>query len=278
MKKILIVDKGERNIVLIKTFSRKYGIEVFEAHNGLETINQLNAHNDIDALLIDVNLDQEDGFDLVERIREEHNMLPIIILTTLNSKHDFVHGLKSGATDYLLKPFDEATFVNRILTPSTLRLQGHATQVDSVDIKTLMHAEIVKAHKGKYHITFGVAQYYNPNGETTLLVEEEYSNVSEKFYPGLKSIFWETDFVLRYGNQTFIFVLPFCAESQLQYIQKKLEAFSDNFMAHHGLDHYRLVSTFLSFPNKQGMQYDVIDQLVKDINSIKKKELSDMRI
>lgn len=276
MKKILIVDKSERNIVLTKTFSKKYGVDVFEAHNGLETINQLNSHEDIDVLLIDVNLDHEDGFELVERIREEHNMLPIIILTTLNSKHDFVHGLKVGATDYLLKPFDEATFVNRILNPSTLRISGHTHEIDTVDIKTLLHAEIVKAHKGNYNITFGVSQYFNPNGETNLLVEEEYNTVSEKFYPGLKSIFWETDFVLRYGNQTFIFVLPFCAKSEIPIIQHKLESFSDSFLRHHALDHYLIVSSFLSFPDEQYVNYDVIEALVKNINDMKKKKLSDM--
>ncbi|MBN2897528.1 MAG: response regulator [Clostridia bacterium] len=276
MKNILVVDKSERNIVKIKAFSKRHNIQVYEAHNVLETINQLNSHEDIEVVLIDVNLDQEDGFNLVERVREEHDTLPIIILTTLNSKQDFVHGLRVGATDYLLKPFDEPTFIKRVLSPSLLRIESHAKQVDSVDIKTLIRAELVKAKKGHYNVTFGVAQYFNPNGETNLLVEEEYSRVSEKFYPGLKSIFWETDFVLRYGNQTFVFVLPFCSKAKLSVVERKLNTFSERFMTHHALDHYRMVSTFFSYPDDSTSNDNVIEYLVQTINDIKQKELSDM--
>jgi len=278
MKNILIIDKSEPSIMRMRTFSKKYNIGLFEAHNELEAANQLNSHIDIDLVLIDVNLESEDGFELVERIRAEHNLLPIIILTTLNSKHDFVHGLKVGATDYLLKPFDEATFVKRILDPSTLRVASPIQTFDTVDVKTLIHAELVKAQKGHYNITFGVAQYFNPIGESSLAIEDEYANISEKYYPGLKSIFWETDFILRYGNQTFIFVLPFCPKAELLIVKRKIHAFSDNFFSHHSLDHYRIISTFFSFPDDHEMDFEVIDRLVKNINQIKQKELLDMHV
>lgn len=278
MKNILIVDKSEPSIVRMRSFSKKYNIDLFEAHNELETINHLNTHGDIELVLIDVNLENEDGFDLVGRIRTERNTLPIIILTTLNSKHDFVHGLKVGATDYILKPFDENTFVKRILNPSTLRVSTPSQIFDTIDVKTLIHAELVKAQKGHYNITFGVAQYYNPIGETSLAIEDEYASVSEKYYPGLKSIFWETDFILRYGNQTFIFVLPFCPKGELPIVRHKIDSFSNNFMAHHTLDHYRVISTFFSYPDDHEMDFEVIDRLVNNINKIKQKELLDMHV
>lgn len=273
MKNMLVVDKAKRNIYKMKTFSKKYGFDLYEAHNGLEAINQLNIHGEIDVILIDVNLDNEDGFELVEKIRAEHNSLPIIILTTLNSKQDFVHGLKVGASDYLLKPFDETTFVKRILNPSKLRVSSANTRIDTVDVKTLIHAELVKAQKGRYNITFGVAQYFNPNGETSIEIENEYNDVSEKFYPGVKSVFWETDFVLRYGNQTFLFVLPFCPKSKLPIVKRKLHAFSESFMHHYDKEHYQIISTFSSYPDDTEMDFQVIERLINNINKMKQKKL-----
>jgi DNA-binding response OmpR family regulator len=277
MKNLLVIDKAERNIYKMKSFSKKYGLELFEAHNGLEALNQLKSHQDIDIVLIDVNLDNEDGFDLVEKIRDDHNTLPIIILTTLNSKKDFVHGLKVGATDYLLKPFDEEIFVKRVMNPSKLRVTSSPGHIDTVDIKTLIHAELVKAQKGRYAITFGVAQYFNANGETSIDIDTEYNNVLTRFYPGLKSIFWETDFILRYGNQTFVFVLPFCAKAELPVVKRKLHAFGDNFFSHNDLHHYKLISAFLSFPSDEETDYQVVDELIDRINKLKHKELTLMR-
>lgn len=277
MKNLLVIDKAERNIYKMKSFSKKYGLELFVAHNGLEALNQLKLHDNINIVLIDVNLDNEDGFDLIEKIRDNYNTLPIIILTTLNSKKDFVHGLKVGATDYLLKPFNEDIFVNRVMNPSKLRVSSSPGHIDTVDIKTLIHAELVKSQKGRYAITFGVAQYFNANGETSIDIDTEYNNVLRRFYPGLKSIFWETDFILRYGNQTFVFILPFCAQAELSIVKQKLHAFSDNFFGHNDLHHYKMISTFLSFPNNQEMDYQVIDKLIENINELKHKELTLMR-
>lgn len=270
---MLVVDKEERNIVTMKAFSRKYGLELYEAHNGLEASNQLKNHEMIDLVLIDINLDNEDGFELVEKIRSNYTALPIVILTTLNSKQDFIHGLKVGASDYLLKPFNEDTFVKRILHPSQLRVAAPVQQVDTVDIKTLIHAEMVKARKGKYNITFGVAQYFNAQNENNLHVETEYQTISEKFFPGLKGVFWETDFVLRYGSQIFIFVLPFCPKSEVPIVKKKLHDFNNNFMKFHQLTNYKFISTFSTYPDDKEMDFEIVDRLVNNINKMKQKEL-----
>lgn len=273
MKNMLVVDKEERNIVKMKVFSRKYGLELYEAHNALEASNQLKNNDLIDLVLIDINLDNEDGFELIEKIRSNYSALPIVILTTLNSKQDFIHGLKVGASDYLLKPFNEEIFVKRILNPSQLRVSAPIQQIDTVDIKTLIHAETVKARKGKYDISFGVAQYFNKTSENSLHVEIEYQTVSEKFFPGLKGIFFETDFILRYGSQIFIFVLPFCPKSEVLVVKTKLHDFSTNFMKFHQLTNYKLISTFSTYPDDDDIDFEIIDRLVDNINKMKQKEL-----
>lgn len=59
-----------------------------------------------DLILLDLNLPDITGFDILETIRAEKNDIPILVLTARGSIDDRVHALDSGADDYLTKPFD----------------------------------------------------------------------------------------------------------------------------------------------------------------------------
>jgi DNA-binding response OmpR family regulator len=67
-----------------------------------------------DALVLDVNLPDGTGFDVLEELRRRDNPVPVIMLTSRGSKEDVVHGLDSGADDYLVKPFVVAELKARV--------------------------------------------------------------------------------------------------------------------------------------------------------------------
>jgi DNA-binding response OmpR family regulator len=58
-----------------------------------------------DICILDVMLPKLDGFSLAKKIREKNQHIPIIFLTAKSTKEDKIHGLKTGADDYLTKPF-----------------------------------------------------------------------------------------------------------------------------------------------------------------------------
>ncbi len=62
-------------------------------------------HNYYDILILDVMMPRKDGFTLVNEIRKEDKVIPIIFLTAKVLKEDRIKGLKIGADDYLTKPF-----------------------------------------------------------------------------------------------------------------------------------------------------------------------------
>ena len=88
------------------------GYEVFEADDALAAMEHLGA-NPPDLVLLDVVLPGIDGLDLLRRIRTK-SPVPIIMLTGRTAEADRIEGLRSGADDYVLKPFSPGELVARV--------------------------------------------------------------------------------------------------------------------------------------------------------------------
>jgi two-component system KDP operon response regulator KdpE len=97
---------------LIQTALETAGFTVSGASSGGEGLKKL--RNDLpDAVVLDVNLPDLSGFDVLREIREGATV-PVIMLTVQNTESDRVHGLELGADDYLGKPFGHRELVSRI--------------------------------------------------------------------------------------------------------------------------------------------------------------------
>lgn len=81
-----------------------------------------------DGVILDVMMPGTDGITVLKRLRENGNMLPVMLLTAKSEVEDRVIGLDSGANDYLPKPFDTRELLARIRT--MMRLQS--VQMDEV--------------------------------------------------------------------------------------------------------------------------------------------------
>lgn len=109
--KILVVedDLAIRDLIDINlTIS---GYDVLVAQDGEEGKNIFDKE-DIDAVLLDVMLPKIDGFELIEHIKKKD--VPVIFITAKSSVSDRVKGLKLGADDYIVKPFESIELLARI--------------------------------------------------------------------------------------------------------------------------------------------------------------------
>lgn len=116
-KKILIVeDEADFRELLIHVLSQK-GYEASAAGNGEEGL-ELYQKVAPDLVLLDVHLPDMTGFEICRKIRAEgpRPETPILICTVRSEVAPVAEGLSSGATDYVLKPFQVSDLLERIET------------------------------------------------------------------------------------------------------------------------------------------------------------------
>ncbi|WP_221030911.1 response regulator [Actomonas aquatica] len=114
---VLIVDDTERSRVLLNSLLAPEGYKLIEAADGLEAIEQAQAHAP-DVILLDVMMPGIDGFETCRLIREMEGLkeVPILILTALDDRKSRLEGLKAGADDFITKPIDTTELRIRLRT------------------------------------------------------------------------------------------------------------------------------------------------------------------
>lgn len=102
--KILYVEDDEALSYVTRDNLEMYGFEIVWCTDGLEAWKEFNRQN-FDLCLLDVMLPKSDGFELARKIRRVNENVPILFLTARTMKDDRIEGLKTGADDYISKPF-----------------------------------------------------------------------------------------------------------------------------------------------------------------------------
>ncbi len=97
---------------LLSRLLRMEGYDVVEAEDGQEALAQIEAHQP-DLVLLDVMMPARDGLDVLGDIRQTSEV-PVILVSALGQEADRVLGLKTGADDYVVKPFSAAELSARI--------------------------------------------------------------------------------------------------------------------------------------------------------------------
>lgn len=124
--RILVVEDEEAIAQgLVFNLERK-GYLVEHASDGLEAMGKLSGHR-YDLVLLDVRLPGIDGFEVCQRMRAGNDFTPVLMLTARGQPDDVVYGLKLGADDYVVKPFDLAELLARVEVMLRRRSWGGAS-------------------------------------------------------------------------------------------------------------------------------------------------------
>ena len=108
--RIMLVDDEERFLQTTQKLLAKNGYEAMTATNGLECLQKLEQEL-VHVVILDVKMPDMDGVETLKRIKQQFPMTEVIMLTGHATAESAVEGMKSGATDYLVKPADIETLI-----------------------------------------------------------------------------------------------------------------------------------------------------------------------
>ncbi len=136
--RILIVDDSEMARRQINFFLKKDGYEVYEAKSGEEAL-WLVHEVDPELILMDVSMDGMDGMETCRRLKddEDNSTLPVIFLSAKGERDEIVKGFKSGAIDYIVKPFHPTESLTRIRTHLRVKKLAELREKNILELKHL---------------------------------------------------------------------------------------------------------------------------------------------
>jgi len=111
--RILLVDDEKTMVKYLSKRLIKKGFEISIAYNGLEALEQVKAA-DFDVVLLDVLMPGMNGIDTLKEIKKIKPQTEVIMLTGHASVEAGIEGMKAGAFNYIMKPFDPNELVAEI--------------------------------------------------------------------------------------------------------------------------------------------------------------------
>ncbi|MBI3099351.1 MAG: response regulator [Planctomycetes bacterium] len=114
-RRILVVDNSRQIRHIIVFELQREGYDCLDAASGAEALVALGTSK-VDLVLLDVMMPEIDGFTVLSKIRANEHMkhIPVIMVTARNQREDIVNAIKSGANDYMVKPFQKRILLAKV--------------------------------------------------------------------------------------------------------------------------------------------------------------------
>jgi len=105
MNRVLIVDDDRRMRRTLQIVIERMGLQSAAAADAREA-RELLGHGTFDLVLTDLKMPETTGLELLDEIRAVHPTLPVILITAYGTIQTAIEAIRKGASDYVLKPFD----------------------------------------------------------------------------------------------------------------------------------------------------------------------------
>jgi two-component system chemotaxis response regulator CheY len=112
----LVIDDSRVMRIIIGNILREMGMQVIEAGNGIEGLEQLRMNPEVDLVLVDWNMPEMDGLEFIGavRARREHDAVRLVMVTTETETEQMMRAFRAGANEYVMKPFTKDVLVAKI--------------------------------------------------------------------------------------------------------------------------------------------------------------------
>ncbi|HEU0014336.1 MAG TPA: diguanylate cyclase [Longimicrobium sp.] len=286
--RILVVDDIPDNVEILDARLSSRGYIVDTAADGEQALQRIYAEPP-HLVLLDVMMPKLDGFEVSRRIKADPELpfIPVILVTARDQPEDIVHGLESGADDYIAKPYNFPELEARMR--AMLRIKRLQDELDQKN----QELEQANIRLKKLSITDGLTELFNHRHVHQLLRDEfersrrtveplsvamldldRFKQVNDTYgHPTGDVILYETariiketareiDMVGRYGGEEFIAILPNTDEAEAQRFAERVRQAVEKHLFRDGDTEVRMtVSCGVS--DFQGQEGDAPETLLK---------------
>lgn len=122
---VLVVDDDNSIVEVLCKVLRSNGFVADTASSGFEALDKIEK-TQYSCILMDINMDGIDGFEVISRIRKQNITTPIVVVSGRKEDYDTIYGLDIGADDYITKPFNPITLGAKV--KAIIRRYGHTSE------------------------------------------------------------------------------------------------------------------------------------------------------
>lgn len=170
MSRILLAEDDEIMRVSVSDKLQKHGWLVDEAEDGLKALS-LSEKNDYNLIISDIRMPGLDGVSLLQHVRNQNPETDVIIMTAYGSVDDAIECLRTGASDYILKPFDMDDLIIRVSRLFKTQEFKHRCEVLEASCREVHDKKLVGKSKSMRKI-YSLINQTAPTNSTILITGE----------------------------------------------------------------------------------------------------------
>lgn len=183
--RINIIDDEKQLNDLVRTYLEKEGFYVYSFYTYDEAL--LHIEDDVHLWIVDIMLDKESGFELLNQIKAVKPDMPIVFMSARDQELDRIIGLEKGCDEYITKPFAPKEMVLRVHNilkrvyknnPFLISIDGYL--IDEVKRKVIKDEEEIDLTTKEYDLLL----FFLKNRSLAISREQILSKVWEEFYFG----------------------------------------------------------------------------------------------
>jgi DNA-binding response OmpR family regulator len=267
---VAMLEKVSVLSIRIKNILEGSKICVIDNDNETKLFNTLSSGQNVSLVLLDIDLNDDNAMNLLIETRKRANNAPIIVLTTGGiAKHLYVEAMLQGATDFIMKPFENKLLTSKIFQ-YLVNENPEKTEIVMLDLNQYLKGELRKAEKGHFPVSILFLNFESNVMEDRI---RDYETINYIF-ENTRDLFWDTDIFIRFLSKYYFGVFPFCDEKNKEVIDNKLiQRFNDLKNADKVLKNYTMVSVYVTYPydtSDTSKIYDILKSRIREaISSIK---------
>lgn len=260
---ILVVDYNANTGFRLKKIFEGHPVSFTTVSSANEAITRL--HKQYEIIIIDINLGPDDGFEVIQKIQEYNSSSIVIITTSTNTRKAFVKGIRLGAADYILKPYED-TYIKGKLLKHMKELESGAPQ-SPVATEAILSKHLEKAVKTKNEMLIGIVAVFSLANPTQMVSK---TPIIKGFFSKIEKMIYSADLLsdsvkytgesVYYGMNSKIFIVDALKRSDKEYVVKAVKEIAEEILSE---SEYGYEIEFMSLPHELNPDERILETLTK---------------